>query len=133
MSNLHISDVPEFKESPIALAFTTYVLATNVGIPYKLTQLTECNIKFGKGVIRYRLQLVAQDGLTYEFFIVKLDDELGMMVQRTFSGDDLIEDSIGLTHYQHKPYSVEGVLKLVRDLPKQAAVTYHACDCSKIH
>lgn len=133
MQNLHIANIPEFKKEPIALAFTTYVIGGAVGLPFSQTQLTECSIPFGKGEIRYRMYLESREGLVFEFFIVMLDDEFGMMVYRTFTDGTLDEDSIGITHYQHRAYDLQSVLDLIKALPMQSAVNYHLCGCSKPH
>lgn len=133
MTNLHIGDVPEFIKDPVALAFTTYVVGSVVGLPFSQTQLTKCNVALGKGEIRYRLYLSAREGYTFEFFIVMLADELGMMVYRTFKDGVLDEDSIGLTQYQHRAYDLNGVLNLVKALPMQPPVDYHICGCPTKH
>lgn len=133
MSNMHISAVPEFKASPVALAFTTYVLATTIGMPYSATQVTPCDIKFGNLAIRYRIYLEGDGNQVAEFFIVMDGDRLDCMIQRRFDGETLLEDCLGITHYEHRKFQAAHMLADIKALPKQSRVEYHGCSCGTKH
>ncbi len=128
--NFHISEIPEFRENPVAEAFTTYVLGTYIGLKHAQAYFARCSIPFGAAEITYRMYLESSDGNTVEFFIIKKGDELGAMALRIFDADDkLLEDHLSFTHYQMAHVDIEGVLEILRSIPKQPRVEFYMCGC----
>tara|TARA_B100000809_G_scaffold264701_1_gene321250 strand:+ start:706 stop:1170 length:465 start_codon:yes stop_codon:yes gene_type:complete len=119
MNIVNVMDIEEFKEDPVCLAFTTYVCDD---LNISEMNFTKVDKPFGAMSVMYELFYIGKGGIVCEFYIVGTKEGLPMaMVNRGFTlSGSISENSLGFIQYAHMPYHKDGVLQIVRDLPRIA-------------
>lgn len=127
-------NVPLWAEgkNPVTKSFTAFVLSFYVGRASG-SAFFEVDEAFGKQKVSYASVFGAPTGQTLEFLIVTdaTKTEPMAMITRVFDEHgQLDEDSLSFTQYIMRAYDQEGVLAMVRELPRILHPD-DACDCIK--
>jgi len=113
-----MTELPVLSGHTVMSSFTSYILGTTFGLPHDMSYFKKVDIKFGDFKINWVIVL-ANGEMQGEFLITSDEDGVAqMMISRMYEGDNLQEDSIGMTQYDQTPYHTECVLNLIKELPK---------------
>lgn len=125
---INIHDLKIFKNEPVMLTFTGYVIQNMIGVPTSHAYFQEMDLLFGKQRARFAFVL-ANERQQFEFFIICNDlDKPMAMISRVFVNGKLDGDSFSFTQYEYIKYNRDGVEELIQDLPKQKVLPIEV-DC----